>query len=423
MKTNIIPDESKVDVAPKSGWFTALVKRSILKRLSNIQHGRIIIQENGTQYAFGQQGCQPDLNVNITINDPRFFTRLALGGSAGAGESYIRGHWACDNLTALIRIMVLNRSMLLGVERGPALLLKPLRLLAHHLNRNSRKGSKKNIHAHYDIGNELFSLFLDESMMYSSAIYPRENSTLEEASQYKIDLICKKLKLGPDDHLLEIGTGWGALAIHAAKNYGCRVTSTTISSQQFEFASDKVERAGLEKQITIIKQDYRELSGKYDKLVSVEMLEAVGHEYLDLFFEKCCSLLKPDGLMLLQTITIADRHYEYAKQSVDFIQHYIFPGGGLHSINVLSDCIARVTDFHLLHLAEYGDHYARTLREWRRRFFANLNKVRDLNYPDSFIRLWEFYLCYCEGGFMEKSIGVSQLLLGKPGKRLSGNSA
>ena len=303
------------------------------------------------------------------------------------------------------------------IDNGLVRLLKPFRLFLHFLNRNSPTGSKKNIQAHYDIGNDLFSLFLDESMMYSSAIFPREDCTLEEASRFKIDLICKKLNLGPRDHLLEIGTGWGALAIHAAKYYGCRVTSTTISNEQFRLATERVKDAGLEDRVTVIRQDYRELDGTYDKLVSVEMLEAVGHEYFDLFFRKCCSLLKPDGLMLVQTITIADQHYDYARRSVDFIQRYIFPGGCLPSIRVLSDCIARVTDFRLLHLADFSDHYARTLREWRQRFFANIGKVRGLQYPESFIRLWEFYLCYCEGGFTEKSIGVSQIVLGRPRNR------
>ncbi|MBN1379369.1 MAG: class I SAM-dependent methyltransferase [Gammaproteobacteria bacterium] len=414
MKANIIPGEPGLKSTQKQSWQIDIVRRAVIKRLSNIEHGQIIFHENNRRLVFGRRTDKCDLSVNLTIKNPHFFSKIAFGGSIAAGETYIQGYWTCDDLTGLVRIMVLNRSSLLALEKGIAHLSKPFNLLLHYLRRNSRAGSKKNIQAHYDIGNDLFSLFLDESMMYSSAIYPHENCSLEEASLYKIDLICKKLNLGPNDHLLEIGTGWGALAIHASEKYGCRVTSATISDEQFNLAQERVNKAGLQNKIEIIKCDYRDLEGHYDKLVSVEMLEAVGHEYFDLFFKKCCELLKPDGLMLLQTITIADQHYSYARRSVDFIQRYIFPGGCLPSVSVLSDCIARVTDFHLLHLADYSEHYARTLRDWRQRFLANVNKVRELQYPESFIRLWEYYLCYCEGGFSEKSIGLAQIVLGKP---------
>jgi cyclopropane-fatty-acyl-phospholipid synthase len=423
MKANIIPNETGYKVSSRRNWLAVMVRRALLAQLKNIQYGRVIVHEDGHRHEFGTLCEKCDLAVNITIKDPHFFSQFALRGSVGAGEAYIRGYWSCDDLTALIRIMILNRSALLKIETGLARLSKPFKLLMHYLRRNSITGSRKNILAHYDIGNDLFSLFLDKSMMYSSAIYPREACTLEEAALYKVDLICKKLQLGPNDHLLEIGGGWGALAVHAASQYGCRVTSTTISEQQFSVATERVQNAGLGNLVTIIKRDYRKLDGMYDKLVSVEMLEAVGHKYFDSFFRKCCDLLKPEGLMLLQTITITDQHYEYARKSVDFIQRYIFPGGCLPSINVLSDCISRVTDFRLLQLDEFGHHYARTLRDWRQRFFANINKVRELGYPESFIRLWEYYLCYCEGGFIEKSIGVSQMLLAKPRNGFTGNTA
>ena len=418
MKTSIIPEDTDFSTAHRDGWLTAMIRNVTLKKLNNIQFGRITLVENDRRYEFGGNTAQQNLDAVISIHDSRAYRYFALGGSVGAAEAYIHGFWSCDDLTSLIRIMVLNRSTLLDLETGLARLSKPVRAVWHRLNKNSRGGSKKNIQAHYDIGNDLFSLFLDESMMYSSAIYPRENSTLEEAAVYKIDLICRKLNLGSNDHLLEIGTGWGALAIHAARHYGCRVTSTTISEEQYTAAVDRVRQAGLEAQVDIIKRDYRDLDGRYDKLVSVEMLEAVGHQYFDSFFNKCCQLLKQDGVMLLQTITIADQYYERARQSVDFIQRFIFPGGCLPSISALNSCIARVTDFRLLHLMDYSDHYARTLREWRQRFFSNLQKVREMGYPESFVRLWEYYLCYCEGGFTEKSIGVAQLLLGRPQNRL-----
>lgn len=419
MKANIIPEINQLTSPVRTGWLNAMIRRITLKRLDSIQIGHLTVIENDHQYHFGQNSPPRHLNVVISIHNPSVYRYFALGGSVGAAEAYIHGLWSCEQLTDLIRIMVLNRSTLLGLESGLARLSKPFRTVWHRLNKNSRRGSRKNIQAHYDIGNDLFRLFLDENMMYSSAIYPRKDSTLEEAAVYKIDLICRKLNLVPGDHLLEIGTGWGALAIHAARHYGCRVTSTTISEEQYSAAVERVRQAGLEERIDILKQDYRDLNGNYDKLVSVEMLEAVGHEYFDSFFKKCCQLLKQDGLMLLQTITIADQYYGQARRSVDFIQRFIFPGGCLPSISILTGCIARMTDFRLMHLEDYGDHYARTLREWRQRFFTNQKKVRELGYPDSFIRLWEYYLCYCEGGFAEKSIGVAQLLLARPQNRLA----
>ena len=282
------------------------------------------------------------------------------------------------------------------------------------MRRNTLQGSRKNIAAHYDLGNEMFALFLDDTMMYSCAIFEHPQMSLQQASIEKLERVCRKLELQPGDHLLEIGTGWGGLALHAARHYGCRVTTTTISHEQYRMALQRVEQAGLGDRITVLCEDYRNLSGEYDKLVSIEMIEAVGHAYFDTYFEQCSRLLKSDGLMLLQSITIADQRYAAAKRSVDFIQRYIFPGGCLPSVAVLSDSVARNTDMRMLHLEDIGPHYATTLKRWRQRFMARLDSVRALGYPEEFIRMWEYYLCYCEGGFRERAIGTVQVLLGKP---------
>jgi cyclopropane-fatty-acyl-phospholipid synthase len=287
----------------------------------------------------------------------------------------------------------------------------------HLFNRNTRSGSRKNISAHYDIGNELFKLFLDDTMMYSSAYYEKADMSLDEAAVAKLDLVCRKLELDSTDHLLEIGTGWGGLAIHAARNYDCKVTTTTISDEQYRLAVEKVRQQGLDHKIKVVKQDYRDLSGQFDKLVSIEMIEAIGHQYMSTYFKKCSSLLKPDGMMLIQAITIRDQFYKSALKDVDFIKKFIFPGGFLPSVTAMSEVISKVSDMKIFHLQDIGPHYARTLSHWRERFFNKLDEIRDLGYSDEFIRLWEYYFCYCEGGFIERDIGTVQMLLAKPGNR------
>ncbi|HWP88560.1 MAG TPA: cyclopropane-fatty-acyl-phospholipid synthase family protein, partial [Burkholderiales bacterium] len=300
-----------------------------------------------------------------------------------------------------------------GIARLTALLHKAL----HWTARNTHTGSRRNIAAHYDLGNDFFRVFLDPTMMYSSAVFERADMTLEEASVAKLDRICRKLDLKPTDNVLEIGTGWGGFALHAAKLYGCRVTTTTLSRNQFQLARQRVDEANLSAQITVLLEDYRDLTGSYDKLVSIEMIEAVGHHFYDTYFGQCSDLLKPDGLMLLQAITIADQRYDAARRSVDFIQRHIFPGSCIPSVTVMSDAIARLTDMKLFHLEDIGPHYATTLERWRDNLFANIAEVHALGYPTEFIRMWEFYLCYCEGGFIERAIGVVQMLLVKPGAR------
>ena len=400
-----------------TGFVDRAIKNLLLSLFENFEHGELTIVEGDAVYQFGKRSAAFDCHARITVLDSRFWGDIGLGGTIGSGEAYMQNLWECDNLTDLVRILVRNRDVLDRMDSGLSRLTRPVNKLIHFLRRNSRDGSRKNIAAHYDLGNDMFSLFLDETMMYSCGIFESPAATLKQASEAKLDRICQKLALGPDDHVVEIGTGWGGFAIHAARHYGCRVTTTTISKAQYDFASERVKAAGLEDRITLLLKDYRDLEGTYDKLVSIEMIEAVGHNFMDTYFEKCSSLLRPDGAMLLQAITIADQRYEEAKRSVDFIQKYIFPGGFLPSVTAMSDSITRRTDMRLFHLEDIGPHYATTLGRWREQFFHNIEQVRALGYPESFIRMWEFYLCYTEGGFAERAIGTVHMLLTKPANR------
>ena len=410
LPSNLIPDDS-------TGRLTRLARKLVHNQLSKIETGEIIFREDHNEYYFGKVSDDFPVRVYIDVHHPSIYTDVAFGGSAGSGEAYMKGSWSCSDLVGLVRIFLRNRHVLDTMDYGITRLKAPLHKLVHWLNRNTRAGSKKNISAHYDIGNDLFRLFLDETMMYSSAFYENTDMTLAEAAVAKLDLVCSKLDLKPGDHLLEIGTGWGGLAMHAARRYGCRVTTTTISDEQYELATQAVKDAGLDHQVTVLKQDYRDLEGQYDKLVSIEMIEAIGHQYMNTYFKKCCSLLKPDGMMLIQAITIKDQLYRSALKDVDFIKKFIFPGGFLPSIEAMSRAIGRFTDMKVFHLQDIGPHYARTLKDWRERFFSKLDDIRTLGYSDEFIRLWEYYFCYCEGGFMERDIGTVQMLLTRPGNR------
>jgi cyclopropane-fatty-acyl-phospholipid synthase len=418
MKTNIAPEKFETAQVIRLSLLHKLARKAVIKQLGAIKHGQITLHDGEQRWTFGTVTDTCPLLVDVRILHPDCYLDTAFGGDTGVGESYMKGHWSCSNLTHLVRIFVVNRDALTALDFGYfAKMTMPLKNLLHRMNKNSKKGSGRNIQAHYDIGNELFELFLDNNMMYSSAIYPHTGATLEEASEYKLDVICRKLDLQASDHLLEIGAGWGGLAIHAASRYGCRVTTTTISKEQFQLASERIKNAGLGDRITVLLQDYRDLQGEYDKLVSVEMIEAVGHQYFGVYFNKCSQLLKQNGLMLLQTITIADQLYESTRRTVDFIRRYIFPGGCLPSVHIIMRHIADNTDMQLRHMDEFGEHYARTLAEWRERFFRQIEQVKALGYPESFVNMWEYYLCYCEGGFLEKSIGVTQMLFGKPQNR------
>jgi cyclopropane-fatty-acyl-phospholipid synthase len=418
MNTTTLP-RARPGGTPKPHFLDAFARRAVRARLSQLNAGALTLVEGGERQRYGRSSAECPLEVEVQVLDPRFYSELAFGGSIGAGEAYMQGLWRTSDLTALVRLLLRNRDVLDGMEGGAARLTGPLQKALHWWNRNTRAGSRRNIAAHYDLGNEFFRLFLDPTMMYSSAVFERPDMTLSEAQHARLERICRKLALGPSDHLLEIGTGWGGMAIHAAGRYGCRVTTTTVSRQQFELARERVAEAGLEDRITVLLEDYRDLTGTYDKLVSIEMIEAVGHEYYDTYFGKCAALLASDGLMLLQAITIADQRYEQARRSVDFIQRHIFPGSCIPSVAAMTGSIARATDLRVIALDDIGPHYATTLKCWRENFLRELDAVRRLGYPEEFIRMWEFYLCYCEGGFEERAISDVHLLLAKPGARIA----
>jgi cyclopropane-fatty-acyl-phospholipid synthase len=398
----------------QAGFIRGYAKRILLRRLESLRHGELILNDGVEQYIFGRRDAVFPKTVTVTITDAAFYTRLLVHGAPGGGDAFVNGYWQADDLTAMVELFLCNQQHIAEIGPGMKWLVKPLHLLQRYMRRNTLLGSRRNIEAHYDLGNELFKLFLDDTMMYSCGIFHHPQATLQAASEAKLERICQKLQLRPTDHVLEIGTGWGGFALYAATHYGCHVTTTTISKKQYDYARQRIQDAGLEDRITLLFDDYRELNGSYDKLVSIEMIEAIGHRYFGTYFKKCSELLKPDGMMLLQSITIADQRYPAAIKSIDFIQRYIFPGGCLPSVAALGDAIARKTDMRIFHLEDIGPHYATTLRHWRTRFFANIDRVRQLGYPERFIRIWEYYLSYCEGGFKQQSIGTVQLLLTKP---------
>jgi cyclopropane-fatty-acyl-phospholipid synthase len=398
-------------ISPWDAW----AKKLVLAKLTHFQKGQLIIIDGENTYICGNE---PDgLRAQVRVLHPRFYRYMALGGSLGAAEAYMDGLWETDDLTALCRIVVQNGKTRDKMERSWAQLAKPAHHLFHALHRNTTRNSRRNIAAHYDLGNEFFRLFLDANLMYSSAIFPAPTSTLEEASYHKIERICQKLELGPDDHLLEIGTGWGGFALHAASIYGCRVTTTTISEEQHKLASQRIEDAGLSGRVEVLLTDYRQLEGQYDKIVSIEMIEAVGHHYYDAYFAQCSRLLKPDGLMMLQAITIGDWIFAAHTRTVDFIKRYIFPGSCIPSVTAITQSLASVSDLRVVDLRDIGPHYARTLRMWRERFSAQIDAVRQQGFSEEFIRMWEFYFCYCEAGFAERYIADAQILLAKPANR------
>jgi cyclopropane-fatty-acyl-phospholipid synthase len=417
MKESIVPTSSRGTssriYSGLAAWFHQLARKAVFAKLKRLKVGKITIIEQNQRFVFGSHG----LDAVIHVLDHRFYASLAFGGSIGAAESYMLGFWSVDRLTDLVRIMVLNREVLMEMEKGLALFMQPVQKLLHWRRRNTPEGSLRNIAAHYDLGNEFYGLWLDRTMTYSCNIFETGEATLEEAAIAKYDRICRKLSLGAADRVLEIGTGWGGFAVYAAKKFGCAVTTTTISQKQYSYTKDLVEREGLSGKITLLSKDYRELRGQYDKLVSIEMIEAVGHQFLDSYLAACSRLLKVDGLMALQAIIISDQAYESQLRNPDFIKRYIFPGSFIPSISAILQSVARVTDMRLFDLEDITPHYARTLRTWRERFLANKEPVRAMGFPQSFIRLWDYYFCYCEGGFMERYIGDVQMIFSKPGWR------
>lgn len=397
-----------LSLEPGTSWIEKLARKRVFGYLCDLNQAKVTIRENDDEFIFGDSDTQ--LSSTIIVHHPRFYTMAALYGTIGAGEAFMAGYWDTDDLVKLIRIFARNMQQVEVMDGSAINLLRWIDILRSKLNPNSLSGSSRNISRHYDLGNDFFKLFLDSKMMYSSAIYDDDRVTLEQASRSKLDRIAGKLQLREDDHLLEIGTGWGGLAIHMASTYGCKVTTTTISKEQYQFAVQRVEDAGLQNRISVLKRDYRELCGKFDKLVSVEMVEAVGHKYLPEYFRTCDRLLKPGGKMLLQAITMPDQRYSQALRQVDFIQKYIFPGGCLPSLGIIMDNIGEQTRFQLRDFHDITHSYAKTLADWRQRYMDNLSAVAKQGYDSRFMRMWEFYFCYCEAGFTENSIGTSQLL-------------
>jgi cyclopropane-fatty-acyl-phospholipid synthase len=394
-----------------------------LRVLANIKTGSLTLHDGSETFRFGSTEDADQPHAEVHVHDRALYRQMLSGGSIATGEAYMQGTWTSPDLVAVMRLFSANLATLDMIESGQSWLATLGLKLSHALNRNTRTGSRKNISAHYDLGNDFFKLFLDPTMMYSSALFPSADASLEEASIAKLDELCRQLELRSEDHLLEIGTGWGGMAIHAARHYGCRVTTTTISRQQYEYACDQVQQAGLQDRVTVLCEDYRNLTGRYDKLVSIEMIEAVGHAFYSNYFQRCSALLKPEGKMVIQAITIADQRYDAARRSVDFIQRYIFPGGCLPSVAVISDHLARDTDMQMVHLRDITADYALTLAHWRERFMAVQETVLRQGFDRSFIRMWEFYLAYCEGGFRERIIGTVQLAFAKPGYRFASSQA
>lgn len=393
-----------------SRWARALV----VQQLRQLGKGQLIVREPGADDQHFGDGDDRWPVARIDIHDHSVWRDLLTGGGIGAAEAYVAGDWSTPDLTDLLRFFTRNVDTMNAFEDRFSWLTKPALKVLHWLNRNSREGSRKNISAHYDLGNDLFRLFLDPTLMYSSAVYPHPEASLEDAATFKLDLICRKLDLQPGDRVIEIGTGWGGFAIHAARHYGCHVTTTTISAEQLALARDRVRQEGLEDRITLLFDDYRDLQGQFDKLVSIEMIEAVGPQFLDSYLSQISGLLKPDGLALIQAITMPEQRYRRALKNVDFIQRYIFPGSFIPSFGAILDSVRRESDLVITHAEDFGFHYARTLKDWSQRFRARSDELEALGYDSAFRRLWHFYFAYCEAGFSERAIGVNQILMAKP---------
>ena len=401
------------------GPFDRVLRARLLKQMGGLRECRLTIIDALGETVLGLDAADSadTLRATVTVHDAAFYRAIAMNGSVGAGESFIDHVWDCDDLVALIRMLVRNRDLLDAMETGLARFGGLAMRAWHALRRNTRGGSRNNISAHYDLGNDLFRLFLDDNLMYSSAIYAHAGESLETASTRKLDRICRKLALRANDRVVEIGSGWGGFAIHAARHFGCHVTTTTISRAQYDLARERVAAAGLGDRVEVLLEDYRDLGGRYDKLASIEMIEAIGHQYLDTYFAKLGKLLAPHGMALIQAITIEDHRYDQALRAVDFIKRHVFPGSFIPSVSAMLASAARSSDLKLYNLEDIGPSYALTLAAWRERFVAARHEVRALGYDERFLRLWDFYLAYCEGGFRERSTGNVQMLLVKPGCR------
>ena len=396
----------------RSTRMTSFFKRILFKKLKGLKTGELTIIDGSEIHVFGIP--KSELKATLTVSSQEFYVFLGSGGTNGAAEAFTAGYWSADNLVQLIQIIIRNKKTMEGLESGLARLTNPITKIIHRLRQNTLKGSKSNILAHYDLSNDFYKLWLDSTMTYSSGIFLNKKSSMLDASVEKLDRLCRKLNLNSSDHVLEIGTGWGSFATHAAKNYGCKVTTTTISDNQFNYVAELISKENLDNKITLLNKDYRELEGVFDKVVSIEMIEAVGSDFVPGFFEKASSLLKKNGLMALQGITYNDPDFNAYKNSVDFIRKYIFPGSCLISLSQVEKAIKDKTDLIMVDSEDITLHYARTLEIWRKDFENVLPQVRELGFSDPFIRIWVFYLVYCEAGFLENLIGDFQFIFAKP---------
>ena len=403
---------SETVIKRKTSVLAKIFRKLLLSQFQQIKYGCIILNENNSKIVFGDENS--NLKVEAHVLSDEFYVLAGSGGDLGIAEAYSAGYWDADDMVKLIQIVIKNQEIQKSLEGGLARILSPINRYIHRSRRNTVSGSKENIVAHYDLSNEFFETWLDKSMTYSCAIFEPENLSLYDASKEKLDRICRKLNIQSDDHIVEIGTGWGSFALHAVKKYGCRVTTTTISNRQYEYVSQLVEKEGVKDKVTLLKKDYRELKGQFDKLVSIEMIEAVGYNYIEQFFQTCSSLLKPNGLMAIQGITYHEQGFENHLKSVDFIKKYIFPGSNLISVNHVLSVIKGFTDLSLVHLEDITKYYAETLKLWRDKYKSELIKIKEMGYSDEFLRMWDYYFIYCEAGFRERFIGDVQLVMAKP---------
>jgi cyclopropane-fatty-acyl-phospholipid synthase len=400
-------------VLKNPNWLDNSCRSIVHSVFEKITYGQLEVVEGSEHFLFSQSKSEASIKGKIHIHDISIYRDFVRGGSIGVAQAYIDGKWSSPDLTSVIRIFAKAQQQTDELDKKKSWINTIKNSVFHWKNSNSQSGSKRNILAHYDLGNELYTRFLDPEMMYSSAIYPTKDATLAEAQLHKLDTICQKLALTSEDHLLEIGTGWGGLAIYAAQHYGCKVTTTTISDEQFDYANERVNELGLAGQITLLKKDYRDLTGTFDKVVSIEMIEAVGFEFLPSFFKQCNDRLKTGGKLLIQSITIADQRFDSYKNNVDFIQRYIFPGGFLPSINVLSHHVTEHSSMVIESLHDIGLDYAKTLADWRAAFLIKWPELTEFGYDEEFKRLWLYYFAYCEGAFLERATSTIQLVARK----------
>ena len=413
MKVNQLADQ--VASSKNSTFLSSIFKKGVMNKFKHLQYGSIKILEGDEVLSFGDPGSND--KVTVTIHSNEFYVFLGSGGVTGVAEAYMAGYWTADNLVLLLQIVLKNKNILLSLDSGFAKLINPINKLIHWSKQNTLKGSKQNILAHYDLSNDFYKLWLDPTMTYSCGYFNNDSVSLEQASIEKIDRICRKLKLNENDHILEIGTGWGSFSLYAAKQYGCTIDTVTISDAQYEYASRKIESSGLGSKINIFNKDYRKIKGQYDKIVSIEMIEAVGHQFIPQYFSKISSLLKEDGLLAIQGITYNDQNFEQYKNSVDFIKKYIFPGSCLISVAQISDVIKEYTDLAIVDMEDITKHYAETLNRWKVNFMKVTPEVKRMGFSEAFIKMWEFYFVFCEAGFLERNIGDIQLVFSKSGAR------